>query len=244
MPIQEIFNAKGRVSSLSGIVADHLTQQIESGQLLPGERLVQMDLAQQFGVSRVAVRDALQKVKQRGLVVDSETRGVTVRPLSIKSIEEIFEVRELIEGYLVREAAKNITPADTRYLLSLLQQMNELAIEKDFDAYVDKDRELHSYICSKSNREFMVDIWNMIWLRFKQARGVAKRDTEWLRDWVDQASDNHEQLLQALTDGDGERAETIYRDIVRKSGRLLVDELRLRGWATEEDREAVGTDDR
>ena len=97
------------VKNLSDVIADRLGELIQTGSLRPGEHLVQTVLAEKFGVSRVAVRDALQELKRRGLAVNGPMKGTIVRPVSYKTIYDLFAVRRVIESLAIREACANMT---------------------------------------------------------------------------------------------------------------------------------------
>lgn len=227
-------NIRKKAKSISTLIADYLTEKIENGDMLPGERLIQMELAERFKVSRIAVRDSLQKLKQRGLIVDSETHGVIIRPLSIETVEEIFIVRSLIESHLIGEVGKVLHTEDFEYLHHLADDMQKIDLLKDVNRYMEMDREFHFYIFKKSNKKYMIEILNLIWLRFRQARSMVKKDPQWIKGWLDQAHDKHLQLLAALKQKRHKSAAAMMRSIIIDSGRRLVEELKARGWAIED----------
>jgi DNA-binding GntR family transcriptional regulator len=97
--------------SLHVHVADALREEIERGLLAPGERLVEMALARRFEVSQGPVREALRLLEREGLVDHRPRRGVYVRVLSARDIEEVYSLRAAIEGLAVRRAVQLMTPA-------------------------------------------------------------------------------------------------------------------------------------
>ena len=94
------------------MIADRLEDMIHAGMLKPGEHLVQTELAERFGVSRVAVRDALQELIQRGLATRVPRKGTIVRPVSCKIVRDVFAVRRVVESLAATEACKNMSEAD------------------------------------------------------------------------------------------------------------------------------------
>ena len=92
------------VKNLSAVIADRLAELIQTGSLQPDEHLVQTVLAEKFGVSRVAVRDALQELRHRGLAVNVPMKGTIVKPVSYKTIYDLFAVRKTVESLADREA--------------------------------------------------------------------------------------------------------------------------------------------
>jgi len=104
-------------------------QAILQGQLLPNERLIEADLAKTFQLGRTAVRTALARLEQDGLVEREPFRGARVRSISLEEAIEILEARAVLEGLAVRHAARNAAPADVAALRATLERMHA-----DYDA--------------------------------------------------------------------------------------------------------------
>src|SRR5713226_4424126 len=103
---------KIRPEPIAATVYDYLKQSILDGELLPGARLFEAQIATQMGVSRSPVREAFQQLEADGLVEIQTNLGATVRTLTVKDVEEIYTARTLIEGYAASLAAKHATPED------------------------------------------------------------------------------------------------------------------------------------
>jgi DNA-binding GntR family transcriptional regulator len=99
-------------------------QAILQGQLLPNQRLVEANLAKTFQLGRAAVRTALARLEQDGLVEREPFRGARVRSISVAEAIEILEARAVLEGLAVRHAARNATPADVAALRATLARMH------------------------------------------------------------------------------------------------------------------------
>ncbi len=97
-------------------VTDHIRRMILSGDIRPGTRLVGKHLAEQIGISRTPVREALHRLAQENLVIRREAGGYEVRPLSAAEVEEVIGVRAALESYAMELAAARITPADLKAL--------------------------------------------------------------------------------------------------------------------------------
>src|SRR5687768_14869702 len=109
--------------SVAMAIADSVTEMILSGQLQPGTRLVQTDLADLYGVSRVPVRDALQLLQQRQLAIPGPGLGLIVRPLSVALVRHIFAMRRLLEIEAAKQSIARLTEADfTRMTSSIARQ--------------------------------------------------------------------------------------------------------------------------
>ncbi|MFT4507376.1 GntR family transcriptional regulator [Caballeronia sp. 15711] len=108
-----------------------LRDMIVNGQILPNERIVEADYAEQFNTNRANVRRALSRLEQEGLVVSTPFRGARVRLISPEEAVEIFEVRGAVEVLLVKAAAEKVTDADKTTLRNLLTRIRAAAKAKD-----------------------------------------------------------------------------------------------------------------
>lgn len=101
----------------------YLHDAIVQGSLLPNQRLIEMDLAEQLGVGRAAIRTALDRLSQDGLVVREPNRGAHVRLITLAEAVEMLEVRAVLEGLVARHAAHHATEADVATLEAIIQRM-------------------------------------------------------------------------------------------------------------------------
>ena len=113
-------------------IFEQLRQEILTGKLNDGERLVETDIAQRLKVSRTPVREALRKLEIEGLVEYSPGRGVTVAKISPGDMDELYAIRGVLEGLCARLAAAHITESKIATLKKLLQQMNECYEIEDY----------------------------------------------------------------------------------------------------------------
>jgi DNA-binding GntR family transcriptional regulator len=123
-----------------------LREAIASGQFHPNERLVEASVATRLGVGRTAVRAALVRLDQEGLVTLEPNRGARVRLISDREALEIEEVRATLEGMLCRRAATRATPADLRELRQVVVEMRQRVDKKDAIGYSDLNARFHQRI--------------------------------------------------------------------------------------------------
>jgi DNA-binding GntR family transcriptional regulator len=121
-----------------------LRARILSGQLQPNERLVEADLTGTLGVSRSAVRTALLRLSQEGLVEHERNRGARVRLVDEQEAEEILEARMVLEGLAARHAAARATDADVEALRAILADMRRLLDAEDLLGASDRNAVLHA----------------------------------------------------------------------------------------------------
>lgn len=123
-----------------------LREGIASGQFHPNERLVEASVAMRLGVGRTAVRAALVRLDQEGLVTLEPNRGARVRLISDREALEIEEVRATLEGMLARRAAAKATPADLRDLRQVIVEMRQRVEKNDAIGYSDLNARFHQRI--------------------------------------------------------------------------------------------------
>ena len=142
-------------------VAATLREEILSGTLAPGERIVQEDLAERFGASRQPVRDALRLLEGDGLVTLKANSGAWVSKLSESECDEAYLVRERLEPLLLSQSISNLTAAQVKRLSDLVVEIEKT---NDIESFLRLDREFHllSYAGAQAGMlsEFVERIWN------------------------------------------------------------------------------------
>src|SRR5215831_12065532 len=123
-----------------------LREAIMREELLPNERLIEMDLAQSLGAGRAAIRTALARLEQDGLVERERYRGARVRLISEAEAIEILEVRAALESLAARNAAQKITPGQSDTLFTLLAEQRHCIDASDLLGSSDVNARLHQTI--------------------------------------------------------------------------------------------------
>ncbi len=135
-------------------VTEALRKAIHHGDLKPGQRLSQADLAEQLGVSRIPLRDALRRLEAEALVKMDGRRGTWVSDLNIDAIKEIYEIRIMLEERCARHATNNISDEDLEKLLVLFDEMDEAELQPDSNGYAAR-REFYAHFYTFANRPMM-----------------------------------------------------------------------------------------
>jgi DNA-binding GntR family transcriptional regulator len=179
-------------------VRDTLRTRIFEGHYAPGTRLVERDLAAEFNVSRLPVREALRMLRQEGLIRDRASRGMEVSGLSAKDVEDLFDVRQSLEVLACRLAAARATEADLEQLQGLLDEADRcLAKGAIMDAHR-ANSEFHDAITSIANNDFL-----------RSALEPLQGRMHWLFRHVSDLPEliqEHRELYGAIASGDPERA--------------------------------------
>src|SRR5262245_33911319 len=130
---------------------ERLYQAILRGEFQPNERLIEMDLAQQYNVGRAAIRTALARLEQEGLVEREPNRGARVRAISEDEAVEIFEARAVLEGLVARSVALQAGEQEIVELRAIAAQMQERFEDNDFLGMSELNSQLHAKLQQITN---------------------------------------------------------------------------------------------
>ena len=131
---------------LRDIVFKTLRDAIITGEFQPGERLMEMKLANEMGVSRTPVREAIKKLEAEGLVIMNPRRGAQVAPINEKDLKDILEIRKALESLSCRIACGKVTQDDVKHLRSINRAVAKAVRENDIPEIVERDVEFHDAI--------------------------------------------------------------------------------------------------
>jgi len=191
-----------------------LKSMILSGRLIPGERLAEEHLAEELGVSRTPVREALHKLEQDGFIEPLESRGFRIPQDSREEIEDLFELRTVLEGYTLKIICERITDEQITMLEEIINKADDALKRKRIDEVFQWNTQfhdtLHSLVADKRRFHSLIVNMRKFVLRYRkdtlQYLGAGKR-----------ASDGHRQILLALKLKDPELCERVMRVHVRQS---------------------------
>lgn len=140
----------------------HLRDAIMKGEFLPNERLIEMDLAQSLGAGRAAIRTALARLEQEGLVQRERYRGARVRLVSLTEAVEILEARAALEALAVRHAAMNATEDDIAGLREITRLLGQRLQEGDLLGYSEVNARLHQTLLHIANHATVSRLLEML----------------------------------------------------------------------------------
>lgn len=200
---------------LRDVVYEHLKEAILVGKLLPGERLLEVELAEQMGVSRTPVREAMRRLEREGLVVLRPFRGAEVVRVPRERAEQLFQVREALECLTARLVAARAGPADILLLRSIIEQAEVAARNGDYPGVNALNRRFHGELARMSGNIPLVTLFEQIQDHINLLRATALsrpgRPEEAIRE--------HADIVDAVAAGDADRAEVLVREHIRR-GRL------------------------
>ncbi|MFV1964923.1 MAG: GntR family transcriptional regulator [Pirellulaceae bacterium] len=178
--------------------ADRIRELILTRRLEPGERLTQSRLAEQLGISRTPVREALQKLASEGLVTFSPYKGASVAELSPSELDDIYCIRIALEGYCVSLAALRITDEQLERLEAVFDRMKEEYRRGDRLQLLAANRELYAVLYAIPNRPRLYELT----MKYLDMAELYRRLALAQETYFKRIIDGHEQLLAALRQRD------------------------------------------
>lgn len=218
-------------------VADQLRERIAHGDLVPGAALSETALAQEFGASRTPIREALKQLQAEGLIVTKPRVGTFVAAPSRREINELFEVKEILEGAAARLFANRGEIPELEQLRENVRRSERAVADGDFDRYVEIVHEYHDLIMRGAGNAKLMQQYKMLMNQLLYTRFVHLSVRSSGR--LPQSDREHQSILHVIEARDGATAERLMRDHVRASQQALMEMLdfsgvghRLNGTAT------------
>jgi len=195
-------------------VYEYLKSAILSGRFHPGTRLAEEHLAKEAGVSRTPVREALHKLELEGLIKPLETRGFIVSRDSKEEVEELFEIRAILEGHALRIISQKISDQDVEKLSGFIEKAEEALRKRRIDEVFKWNTKFHDTLhgmVSEKRRlhRLMVNVRKYV-LRYR-------KDTLQYPDGGKRAIDGHRKILMALRLKDPDLCERIMREHIEQA---------------------------
>jgi DNA-binding GntR family transcriptional regulator len=188
-------------------VADDITAAIVTGELKPGQRLVEMQLCDQFNVKRNRIREALRKLEHEGFVTITPNVGAVVAGLSRVDVENTYDILSVLDGLAVRLATPFIALDQLDNLEGLLSRME--GTDK-FTIYARYNDEFHSLICSYSENKRLISQSKNMRLNIK----VSGYRSFSVPGQIAVSNAEHRKVVQAIKEKKSQQAEQIMRDHV------------------------------
>lgn len=209
---------------LRDVVFQTLRQAILKGELQPGERLMEIHLAQKLGVSRTPVREAIRKLELEGLVDMIPRKGAVVAEITVSELEDVLEVRMALEELAVKRACRNMTPEQLERLKHAEAEFKRVLYGNDLIACAQADEAFHEVIYGMTGNKRLVQILNnlreqmyryrMEYLKDRKSHAVLVREHEEIIEALE--TNNEEMALRATAVHVEGQKENIIRQLMTK----------------------------
>lgn len=206
---------------LREVVYETLREAIRNGSLTPGERLMEIQLAEELGVSRTPVREAIRKLELERFVVMLPRRGTYVANLSLKDINEVFEIRAALDGLAAGLAAERITEEELEQMERLLVEIADYIEQHNNQKIVEADEAFHDILYRASRNERLVGIICNLREQFTRFRSVSINYPGRLQNTLEE----HRQLVEAIAQRNPEAAQQKAREHIENAEQTLLLEM-------------------
>lgn len=178
---------------------------IDQGEFRPGDRLVEAELAERFGVSRTPIREALQRLETQG-VLARDGRSLVVASLNHDQLGELYVVRSELEGLAARLAAQHAAPEEIRVLWDMVRKDRELVADPEMLARANK--RFHRQIHMASHNRYLIQQLDMV----HRAMVLIATTSLAAEGRGENALDEHERIVAAIEARDGDAADLAIRE--------------------------------
>lgn len=193
--------------SLEKFAYDAIKEAILVFKLKPGESLVENDLARQLGISKTPVRDALLRLEKEGFVTKIPYKGYYVMEITRQSVEDMFEIRSVLEGLAARLAVKHFSPADLDKARSLIRDQEQALSNGQIEAASDLNRAFHNLIIQRANNERLEQMLGNLDDHLQRYRILSNAQSGRL----EKSAEEHQRVLEAIQGQNSEEAEVAVR---------------------------------
>lgn len=211
---------------LREVVFETLREAIISGQLSPGERMMEVQLAEEMGVSRTPVREAIRKLELEGFVVMIPRKGAYVAGISYKDIADVFEIRAALESLAAGLAAERITEEELEDLERTLLQVSSA----DTTNIVERDTDFHDIIYQASRNTRLIQIINNLREQIQRFRTTSLAFPGRMKEAIEE----HKKMTEAIAERNVQLAQNLALEHIENAENSMLEALRNSGSISEE----------
>lgn len=196
-----------RVITIKQQVYEILRDDICSGVYAPGQQIQELELSKRFSISRSPIREALRQLVSDGLLIEYPNRGVFVRDYTPKDIEDIYDLRILLESYAIMHSGQQITPDTVKELTACMEYLRTYHQQDDRESYTRQDTLLHQMLISLSGNELVVSTYERVYSMVQQFRIYSLKS----RKRFDDSLEEHTEIIRNVLSGNAKEADRINR---------------------------------
>jgi len=208
--------------NLAKQVEEAILDEITSGRLGPGSRVIQEQVAKTLGVSRQPVQQALHILRSQGVLRDAPGRGLEVVPLDLVYVRNMYDIRSVIEGLACREAALKHPDQAMARGESIIAKGKDAVSRSAYAEMIAYDMAFHSLIYELAENPLIPAAMDTHWTTAQRVMGEVLHSDEEPRDIWRQ----HEEILRAIAAGDANKAEELARTHISLAADFMIDRLR------------------
>lgn len=209
--------------NLAKQVEEAILDEITSGRLGPGSRVIQEQIAKDLGVSRQPVQQALHILRSQGILRDAPGRGLEVVPVDLVYVRNMYDIRSVIEGLACREAALRNSSLALERGAKIIAEGKDAVNRNAYTDMIACDMAFHSLIYELSGNPLIPATMETHWTTAQRVMGEVLHSDEEPRDIWQQ----HEEILQTIASGDADKAEALARMHISRAANYMIERLQL-----------------
>lgn len=208
---------------LRDVVFNTLRKAILTGELKPGERLMEIHLAKKLGVSRTPIREAIHKLALEGLVTMEPRKGAEVAQITEKSMQDVLEVRRTLDALCVELACERISEEEKKDLGNACREFEEAVLSGDLQLIAQKDVRFHDIIVAATRNARLVQLIYNLAEQMYRYRFEYIKDVERHKDLIDE----HQKIYQAIMSCNKEAAKEAAKLHIDNQEKTIISLIRL-----------------
>ncbi|MCK4501843.1 MAG: GntR family transcriptional regulator [Desulfuromonadales bacterium] len=210
-----------RHQTLREKILESIREAILKGDLKPGEKVAEPELAERFGISRTPIREAFRQLESEGYLTVIPRKGAVVAALSERDVQEYYAIKSILEGYAAELAAKNMTDKELNKLVAINEKLKQLATAGDVKVFYKTHHEFHETFLKAADNSKLYELIMQLGMKFRRLRmaslSVAGR--------MEISVSEHDKLLEAFRNRDGKTAEHLVKKTAAIGGNILLESM-------------------
>lgn len=210
-----------RHQTLREKILETIREAILKGTLKPGEKVAEPELAERFGISRTPIREAFRQLESEGYLTVIPRKGAVVAALSEQDVQEFYAIKSILEGYAAELAATRLSEKDIERLQAINEKLKELAADGDVKAFFRAHGEFHDLFVRAAGNHKLAELIHQLGMKFNRLRMASLS----VQGRMDISVAEHERLIEAFKNQDGDQAENLVKKTAAIGGQVLLESL-------------------
>jgi len=210
-----------RHQTLREKILETIREAILKGNLKPGEKVAEPELAERFGISRTPIREAFRQLESEGYLTVIPRKGAVVAALSERDVQEFYAIKSILEGYGAALAAVKLSEKDMAKLEATNDKLKKLAEEGDVKSFYRVHNEFHEIFLKAADNSKLYELIQQLGMKFSRLRMASLSVPGRMAISVAE----HEKLLEAFRNQDGQAAESLVKETAAIGGKVLLASL-------------------
>ncbi len=210
-----------RHQTLREKILETIRDSILRGNLKPGEKVAEPELADRFGISRTPIREAFRQLESEGYLTVIPRKGAVVTALSERDVEEFFAIKSILEGYAARMAAEKLTDKEIERLEAINERLEQLAREGDVKTFFRVHGEFHELFSKAAGNEKLTELIGQLVMKFNRSRMTSLS----LPGRMEISVKEHRKLIEAFKKRDAEAADNLVKKTAAYGAQVLIQSM-------------------